>query len=157
MKRITCCILLLSLFLTGFSQNCEQREKKLLVISGGFSAGFIYNSYLLTSTLKAGYEKKVFNKEAVNTVLTEQNRVFDNLSSMLKEVLDENAIVDDGDKRYFEEMITAVKSLKAQAQYLSDFVLEKPDSSMEKYDKQRKLSWELISKLLGLEDNTQAK
>ena len=83
MRKNIIFLFLLTVSISSFSQTCEQRESKLLGAVGGFSAGTLYNSYIIIGMIWDG--KTNYDTANANKILGEQK----NLSESLVETLEE--------------------------------------------------------------------
>jgi hypothetical protein len=152
MKKTILCCALLTISVLSFSQTCEEREGKLLEVTGALSAGFVYNTYLAIGGTADNFVSKQYDSSFCKTLLVEQLALVSSIQKTFKETSDKNLVKDEADKLFFADMDKVLNGLKKQAQYFIDYVAIKSTDKMELYDNQRKANWAGISKLLGLDD-----
>lgn len=151
MKKIVLICTLAILYLNSFSQECEEREQKLLTSLGGFSAVMLYNTYELINISKDAFLEKIHEKEKVNQLMDSQKGMADALISMLENGLKEKTFTKEDDKKFAESLTETVKGLKKQATLLINITEANTSANADAYEKQQKKNWAEIAKLLGLE------
>ena len=106
MKKIAA-VLLFSLFNSiSFCQACEERENKILTLTGAFSAGFIYNTYGLIGAVSDGFIKDAYSKETVTQLMNAQKGMADNFISMFNENLNETNFPDEKNRDFLNSKLT---------------------------------------------------
>jgi hypothetical protein len=146
-------ILLFAIFSTTFnsySQTCEEREKKLLGVFGGFSAGMLYNTYGTIGSISDGFAHEAYDALTVSDLMDAQKKVVDNLVKVLEELKNPGYLKDTKDQDFAVSVINILRGLKKQAQLLDEYVNNKNRQKMEAYAEQRKQNWSAISKLMGI-------
>lgn len=152
MKKIFFIILISLLSAPSFSQTCEEREDKLLQAFGGFSAGFLYNTYGLIGSVADGYMKDVYSDEMLNDLMKAQKNVLDNLVTVLSNMITEKTLNDVADVNYCNKAINIMKGLKTQAELLQEYGRKRNRDSQNAYDAQRQKNWKDISQLMGIKE-----
>jgi ABC-type microcin C transport system permease subunit YejB len=150
MKKIIVAALLISLSANVYSQNCEEREAKMLGIMGTFSAGFLYNTYGLIGSISDGYEHNAYDEQMVSNLLDAQKKLADNMTGQLEKIIAANAFKDAVDKNYMLSAVAIIKGLKTQAELLIDLTRNKSQKNINAYDNQRKKNWKDLAKLMGI-------
>jgi hypothetical protein len=136
----------------SFSQNCEERETKLLETLGGFSAGMLYNTYGLIGSLSDGFTHDAYDAVTISDLLEAQKKLADNMVKMLEDLKNGGFLKDKKDQDFAVSVITILKGLKKQAQLLEDYADNKNRQKQDAYEAQRKQNWSSISKLMGIEE-----
>lgn len=152
MKKLFISVVFVALSFSSFSQNCEERETKLLETFGGFSAAMLYNTYGLIGSISDGFTHDAYDAVTVSDLLIAQKKVADNLVKMLEDLNSGGFIKDEKDKDFAVAMIDILKGLKKQAQFLEEYSDRKNRQKQEAYENQRKQNWSDISKLMGIEE-----
>ena len=152
MKKFILPILLIFICFHSFSQNCEEREGKLLSLMGSFSAGFLYNTYGLIGSIADGFEQGAYNATTVMDLLDAQKTVADNMTNSLEKMTTENVFLKQTDKEYVVALINIIKGLKIQSQFLLAIVKNKTQKNRFAYEEQRNKNWKDLSKLMGIKE-----
>jgi len=152
MRKYIIALFLLPVSISSISQSCGERENKLLEAFGGFSAGFLYNTYGLIGSISDGYTHEAYDAVTVAELMDAQIKVADNLVKVLDELKNGGFINDTKDQNFAGSVITILKGLKKQANLLEDYADNKSRQKQEAYEEQRKQNWSAISKLMGIEE-----
>ncbi len=152
MKKFLVALCILATTSTGFAQNCEEREDKLLVLMGSLSAGFLYNTYGLIGSIADGYGHDAYNASTVTDLLTAQKKLADNMIALLEQKVNENIFKAESDKNYITTSVTIIKGLKTQIDQFLKLVKNKNQNNLDAYDEQRTKNWKDLSKLMGIEE-----
>jgi len=152
MRKYIIALFLLTASINSFSQTCEERESKLLSAVGGFSAGFLYNTYGLIGSISDGYTHEAYDALTVSDLMGAQKKLADNLVKVLEELKSGSFLKDKQDQDFAGSVINILKGLKKQAQLLEDYVDNKSKQKQDAYEVQRKKNWSDISKLMGIDE-----
>lgn len=152
MRKFIIAIIVLTTSITGIAQNCEEREKKMLGVFGGISAGYLYNAYGLIGSISDGYVHDAYDAVTVSELMDAQIKVADNLVKMLEDMNYREFLKDKKDQDYTASVINILNGLKKQAQLLEDYADNKSRQKQDAYAAQRKQNWSAISKLMGIEE-----
>lgn len=143
--------LIIVLFLTtpkGYAQ-CDEQVREAF---GGISSISIYNTYQTIGAIADGYMKKVYKANTVEVLMAEQASIIQAVIDLLDkcQVSSEKG-VSEADVLFIKELIACLKSLKDEAQGLSDFVTTKSKEAQLRYTNHRNKAWEQIKELLEIE------
>lgn len=152
MKKLIIVLSVIIVSLNSFSQTCEEREDDLLQTFGGMSAGFLYNTYGLLGSIADGFGKDAYNPSTVTDLMDAQQKLMDNMISLLEGMIRKNIFIKQSDKEYVLSSISVIKGLKTQVQLLQSLVKNQTQKNINAYDDQRNKNWKDISKLMGIED-----
>jgi len=152
MRKYIIALLLLTTSISSFSQTCEERESKLLESVGGFSAGFLYNTYGLIGAISDGFTHDAYDALTINDLMDAQKKLADNIVKVLEELKSGGFLKDTKDQEFAGSVINILKGLKKQAQLLEDYVDNKSKQKQDAYEDQRKKNWSAISKLMGIDE-----
>jgi hypothetical protein len=151
-KLITAFVLLLSMHFEGYAQNCEQREKQLLSAVGGFSAGYLYNTYGMIGSVSDGFGNNVYSIETVNDLMEQQKKVLDNMVKSMGALIEGGYIRDSSDISYIRSSVILMKGLKKQAELMQEYAKRKTQSKLNEYDEQRRKNWKDLSIMMGIDE-----
>lgn len=152
MKKLFIALALFAASVSCFSQNCEERENKLLEAFGEFSAGMLYNTYGLIGSISDGFTHEAYDAVTISDLMGAQKKVADNLVKVLEELKTGRFFKDEKDQDFASSLINILKGLKMQAQLLEDYADNKSRQKQDAYEAQRKINWSAISKLMGIEE-----
>jgi hypothetical protein len=152
MKKYLLIIATLLVFTNSYSQNCEEREDKLLSAVGGFSAGLLYNTYGLIGSVADAFGKDAYTAETVTDLMNAQKNMADNLIKLIDGLVKDNALKDENDKNYIIATKEVIAGLKKQAEILADYAKTNSSQQQKAYEQQRQKNWKDISKLMGIEE-----
>jgi len=152
MRKYLIFLSLLGVSIGGFSQTCEEREKKLLEGFGGFSAGMLYNTYGLIGSISDGFTHEAYDAVTVSDLMDAQVKVANNLVKLLDDLINGGFLKDKKDQDFANSVINILKGLKKQAQLFEAYADNKSRQKQEAYEVQRKQNWSAISKLMGIEE-----
>ncbi len=152
MKKILVALCMLAISSTGFTQTCEEREDKLLVLMGSLSAGFLYNTYGLIGSIADGYGHDAYNATTVTDLLNAQKKLADNMIGLLEQKVNDNTFKAETDKNYIASIVGIMKGLKIQIDQFLKLVKNRNQDNLDAYDAQRTKNWKDLSKLMGIEE-----
>lgn len=152
MKKIVYSVYILLISLNGFSQNCEEREGKLLEAIGSFSATAIYNTYGVIGSIADGFGGDVYKAEMVNSLLSAQISLCDNLIKVMDSLKTDKTLTAASDQNYATDVVAILKGLKNQAKFFLEYVKDKSQQKLDDYSNQRDKNWKDICKLMGIEE-----
>ncbi len=120
---------------------------------GGISAVSLYNTYITVGIIADNYSNETYDANRVVTFMDEQIGMIKSVSEMLSKCTKptKTGLTAD-DCEYIKDMIKCLEYLQNEAQGLKNYVNSTADSDLTFYDTNRKKAWEMISKLLGLEN-----
>src|SRR5712671_4901173 len=98
MRKNIIFLFLLIASISSFSQTCEQREGKLLEAVGGFSAGALYNTYLLIGMVWD--EKENYDTAIARQILDEQKNLSETLAKTMEELKNGGYLKDKKDQDF---------------------------------------------------------
>ncbi|MBI2899064.1 MAG: hypothetical protein HYY17_02700 [Planctomycetes bacterium] len=122
-------------------------DPKLLAI-GGLGGSAVYFSFLLVGTTADAFGKESYDADQVKTIV-------DSVMTLLKTNADQIAAVRRGglteeDDKYANELIVVLGMIRDYAKLLGDYAKGKDPKVAQKFDDQRKKTWERVKKLLGI-------
>jgi len=152
MKNVLVALAVLIVSASARSQSCEEKVEKLLQTVGSFSAATLYNTYAAIGSIGDGYGHDAYDAVTVSDLLDAQKKLADNLTRVLRELIDQKTLQNQSDIDYTNKTISILNGLKIQAQLMDDYVTTKRQQKLNDYDAQRKKNWAAISKLMGVEE-----
>jgi hypothetical protein len=152
MKKIIFTISIIITSVTGFAQNCEERESKLLEAMGSFSAAAMYNTYGVVGSIADGFSGEVYKAEMVNSLLGAQIALCNNLIKVMDSLKTTNILTAQSDKDYATDAITIFNGLKKQANLFLVYIKDKTPQKMDDYSTQRDKNWKDLCKLMGIKE-----
>lgn len=141
---------LITLFSFGVSNaQCDDDVRQAF---GGISSISVYNTYLTIGAVADAYVNNVYTGDRVRELMAEQKALLQSVIEMLDQCQTpkSNGLSAD-DVEYVKELIACLKSLKGEAQGLSDFATTGSESDQENYNFFRDRAWTQLSALLGIE------
>ena len=152
MKKIILILLIAGLCSKAYSQTCEEREQKLLVVMGGFSAGYLYNTYGMIGSIADGFGHAVYETETVADLIKAQEKLAENIITLLEKSVTENVFASETDKNYINSSVTILKGLKKQMSLLIVYSNNKSKKNLDALEAQRNQNWKDLSKLMGVKE-----
>jgi hypothetical protein len=154
MKKQILGLALILLSITGFTQapSCEQKVEKFLEMTGTLSAGVLYNTYGVIGSIADGFAHEAYDQKTAGELLSSQVRLMDNVIKALKELNDGKFLSGVTDQQYVDTVISILRGLQKQANYVKDYMADKSDAKQTAYDTQRNKNWKEISALMGIEE-----
>lgn len=152
MKNLLFSIGILLISVNIYSQNCEEREGKLLEAMGSFSAAAMYNTYGAIGSIADGFGGEVYKAEMVTSLLNAQIALCGNLIKVMDSLKTGKILTAQSDQNYSTDVIAILKGLKNQASFFLDYVKDKAQQKMDDYSAQRDKNWKDLCKLMGMEE-----
>lgn len=148
MKLIAAILLTLSCSFISRAQ-CDEDVREAF---GGISSITVYNTYITIGAIADAYVSEVYTSDRVKELMGEQTAMLQTVIDMLDKckVAKSNGLSAD-DVEYIKELIDCMKSLKGEAQGLSDFAVTGSSDAQSRYNTHRDKAWEQVKTLLGLE------
>lgn len=145
-------IALLLLTFSGFSTLHAQCDADVREAFGGVSSITVYNTYLTIGAIADAHVGDVYDANRVKELMSEQTAMLQSVIDMLSkcQVVKSDGLTAD-DVLYVNDLIACLKSLKAEAQGLSDYAITKSEDAQLVYNTNRDTAWSQIKGLLGIE------
>jgi hypothetical protein len=152
LKSFSVLFVLVSLFAFQTSVYSQEGKGAALETLGAISAAMIYNTYTTIGGIADGYSYEAYKADYVMQLMTEQVGLMDEMVSSYEKLNESGFIDDPADESYILKLIKTCKLLRDEAKYLKAYAETGESSDLDDYDTARKDAWEMISDLLGLEE-----
>lgn len=141
------------LTVASFSVSRAQCDADVREAFGGVSSITVYNTYITIGAIADAYVNDVYTADRVKELMNEQTSMLQVVIDMLAKckTVKSNGLSED-DVEYIKELIDCLKSLKGEAQGLSDYAETGSEDAQNSYNKNRDKAWAQISALMGLDD-----
>jgi hypothetical protein len=145
-------IAVILLTISGFSVARAQCDADVREAFGGVSSITIYNTYLTIGAIADAHVNDVYDAARVKELMGEQTAMIQSVIDMLEKckVAKSNGLSED-DVLYIKDLIACLKSLKGEAQGLSDYAIDQSEDAQTRYNTNRDKAWGQIKELMGIE------